>query len=100
MKLNDIFKILTDRPGMLTPNNSISDIYFFISGFLLAKEMNGIMENHEIKFKSEFTGFVASKYECELSQSWEAIILFYEGTHNRAMKMFIELYKEFFEYNT
>lgn len=95
MNLSDIVKILEERPGMITPDKSILEAHFFINGFLMCKEMNCTLTDSECFFKKEFNKWIANLYNCNISQSWAAIILFNEGTQIGALVKFGELFNEF-----
>ena len=59
--INELIKAIKGRPKMFIPELRIDQLYFYISGFLLAKRTNEILESIDISFSEEFNTWLTEK---------------------------------------
>lgn len=96
MKLNlqNIIFTLSTRPEMITENNHIFELAYFITGYFYGKD-DEELEDFEVAFRDNFHTWVASKYDVRLNQSWSNIIYFYEAS-GKSVSKFLLLFEEFY----
>ena len=59
--ISELIRSINRRPKMFIPDLKIDQLYFYISGFLLAKKTNELLENIDISFCEEFNSWLAHK---------------------------------------
>ena len=70
--ISELIRAINRRPKMFIPDLKIDQLYFYISGFLLAKKTNELLENIDILFCEEFNSWLAHKinYKNDYSNWW------------------------------
>jgi hypothetical protein len=73
--ISELIRAINRRPKMFIPDLKIDQLYFYISGFLLAKKTNELLENIDISFCEEFNSWLAHKinYKNDYSNWWYMI---------------------------
>ncbi len=59
--ISELIRAIKRRPKMFIPELKIDQLYFYISGFLLAKRTNEILESIDIWFSEEFNTWLTEK---------------------------------------
>jgi len=59
--ISELIRAIKGRPKMFIPELRIDQLYFYISGFLLAKRTNKILESIDISFSEEFNTWLTEK---------------------------------------
>jgi len=94
MTFQQIINIIEKRPSMLVGEKNIIYIYHYISGFFAGKNENSLTEEEQ-KFINNFQEWIYDTYKPARETTWANILLFYEGSHENAIKKFNSLYKKF-----
>ena len=91
--ISELIRSINRRPKMFIPDLKIDQLYFYISGFLLAKKTNELLENIDISFSEEFNSWLAHKinYKNDYSNWWYMIEdSSYKDKFSTIMRFFIE----------
>lgn len=91
--ISELIDAINKRPKMFIPDLKIDQLYFYISGFLLAKKTNETLESIDILFCEEFNTWLAQKinYKNNYSNWWYMIEdSLYEDKFSAIMNLFRE----------
>ena len=91
--ISELIRAINRRPKMFIPDLKIDQLYFYISGFLLAKKTNELLENIDILFCEEFNSWLAHKinYKNDYSNWWSMMEdSLYKDKFSTIMDFFIE----------
>lgn len=97
MNIENLITHIKKRPKMFIPSLEINELYFFISGFLVAKKTNNIMEEVDILFDKEFNNWLIKKLNHKNKNSnWYDIIEenIFENKFSTTIDFFTEWFSE------
>ena len=102
MNIRSFVAVIRDRPAVCFGKNtidSISDIGFFINGFLCAETAFQINDDFDLYFKNKFPAFVRKKLAVEPTEFefWFETIAESAGNSSDAVQRFFSLFDEFCE---
>lgn len=101
MNIHKFVSIIKVRPGVCFGKNkidSISDIGFFINGFLCAETSFNQKDDFDMFFKNEFPKFVRKKLDVEPTEFefWFETIEKNVNDNDVAIKLFFKLFDDFY----
>lgn len=101
MNIYELILIFKDRPGIYfgkSKIDSLSNIGFFINGFLCAEASLGQTDDFDMFFDQEFSSFVRNKIGIELSrfEFWFETINKKVNNNEAAIDLFFKLFDEFY----
>ena len=100
MNIYQLILIFKDRPGIYFGKsmiNSLSDIGFFINGFLCGKSVSKL-DSFDVFFNDEFPRFVRKSLGIELTEFefWFETIDRYANDSDGAINIFFTLFDDFY----
>lgn len=101
MNIYEFVTAIKGRPGIYFGKNkidSISDIGFFIRGFLCAEVSLNHKDDFNMFFDNEFSNFVRNKLDVKLTtfEFWFDTINKKAKSNDTAIELFFELFDEFY----
>jgi len=101
MNIYKLILIFKDRPGIYfgkSKIDSLSDIGFFINGFLCSEASLGQMDDFDMFFSQNFSSFVRNKISIELTrfEFWFETINKKANNNEAAIDLFFNLFDEFY----
>jgi hypothetical protein len=93
--LYDLLARIEQRPGMYLGKVSLTRLKMLLIGYSMSRGELGLQLTEQEKQFAQFQRRVQAKYQSNLSQSWENIVLSQVEDEKRAFDLFFELFKEF-----
>jgi hypothetical protein len=94
--LFEILAKIKTKPGMYIGHSSVSDLFFFLAGYNMARRELGVNPTErELVFYEGFHEFVQNSYQLHCSNSWAKIIMLYCSDEKQGFDRFFELLEEF-----
>ena len=98
--LYNLLARIEQRPGMYLGKVSLTRLKMLLMGYSMSRGELGLNLTEQEKQFAQFQQWVQTKYQVNLSQSWENIILSQVEDEKLAFDLFFELFKAFsLEYN-
>ena len=96
-KLINLLYEIKKKPAIYIGEMSITKLSMFLGGYHYAYWELGIAQSGDDQLLEAFQGWIQTRFNVQISQSWNNIILFHSPNAQEAFENFYELLNEFLE---
>jgi hypothetical protein len=93
--LYDLLARIKQRPGMYLGKVSLTRLKMLLMGYSMSRGELGLQLTQQEKQFAQFQQWIQTKYQINLSQGWETIILSQVEDEKLAFDLFFELFEQF-----